>query len=254
MFQKKKILKIFLISTGAIVLLGVLSFLPTFSLERSGMKTMSGTSVTVYYEKEEAAARDVFELAEAESVRLAQKLGFTEPPPVCFYIYDKQSTFQMKKYGFITLLFGLDWYIGDNRGTNVLLTSPANPGKVHSYEDIKTTSLHEMVHAYNSLLNPNMPLWVNEGVALYLTSDKESLPLYQRGMIPSLAQTRTANPITFSNIGGYVFARTYIEFLNLTYGWEKVLSFLKTVDYMSVFGGSEQEIYDEWINFLKVWY
>ena len=32
----------------------------------------------------------------------------------------------MKKYGFIGPLLGLDWYIGDNRGADVILTSPAN--------------------------------------------------------------------------------------------------------------------------------
>lgn len=52
-------------------------------------------------------------------------------------IYDHQSTMQKKKYGYIGPLLGLDWYIGDNIGTDVILTSPANPGKVHDYDNNK---------------------------------------------------------------------------------------------------------------------
>ena len=49
---------------------------------------------------------------------------------------------QTKKYGLIGPLLGLDWYIGDNRGTNVLLTSPANPGVITSYS-IHYTKLYD---------------------------------------------------------------------------------------------------------------
>ena len=50
----------------------------------------------------------------------------------------------MKKYGLVVLFLNLDWYIGDNRGTNVLLTSPANPGSAHDYDEIKReVAVHE---------------------------------------------------------------------------------------------------------------
>jgi hypothetical protein len=35
----------------------------------------------------------------------------------------------VRKYGLVVLFLNLDWDIGDNRGTNILLTSPANPLK-----------------------------------------------------------------------------------------------------------------------------
>lgn len=66
---------------------------------------------------------------------IAQKLGFTEKQDINVYIYDHQNTMQTKKYGLIAPLLNLDWYIGDNRGTDVILTSPANPGEVHDYDN-----------------------------------------------------------------------------------------------------------------------
>ena len=42
-----------------------------------------------------------------------------------------------------------------------------------------------------------------------------------------------------------------IEYLDKTFGWNKVLLFLKQNKYENVFGQSEQEIYNNWIEYLK---
>jgi hypothetical protein len=134
----------------------------------------------------------------------------------------------------------------------VILTSPANPGNAHDYESVKGAGVHEMVHAYNSLLNLRMPLWVTEGMALYLTGQKPREDLYSTYyFVPSIEQTHTGSPIEFADIGGYDFAYTYIEYLNSVFGWEKVLVFAKSNDFVSAFGKDEVNVYDGWIAFLK---
>lgn len=59
----------------------------------------------------------------------------------------------------------------------------------------------------------------------------------------------TNNLLTFSNCGGDTFAHTYIEYLDVTYGWDNVLAFIETEDYESCFGKSKKEIYNEWVNY-----
>lgn len=162
---------------------------------------------------------------------------------------------QKKKYGYIGPLLGLDWYIGDNIGTDVILTSPANPGKVHDYDNNKYAVLHEIVHAYISVKNPNIHLWLTEGMALYLSNGEEFYKEYLEEMkIPTYEDTCTRNPIRFSNCGGYTFANTYIEYLESTYGWSKVLELIETEKYEQVFGKSSEEIYDEWVLYLNNYY
>lgn len=239
---------------GVVIFLALVvfvNFIPVFSLKTADMKQFSGNWIDVYYEKEEAAARDVFEYADGETESVARKLGFTEKQDINVYIYDYQSIMQTKKYGFIAPLLGLDWYIGDNIGTNVILTSPANPGKVHDYDNNKYAVLHEIVHAYVSVINSKVELWLTEGMALYLSNGEP----FEREMldycnIPTFEQTCTKNPIEFSNCGGYIFAHTYIEYLKKTYGWEKVLELIKSQDYESCFGKSKRAVYDEWVEFL----
>ena len=250
----KKVLKAIVIVILALCVLFAASFIPTFYMHTGGMQKLDGNWITVFYEKQEEAAKDVFTLAELEAQRLTQKLGFSQKQDLEMYIYDKQSTFQTKKYGLLALLLNLNWYIGDNRGSTVLLASPAEVSNSESYERRKTAAPHEMVHALNSILNPQMSLWMNEGAALYLTNGKPPSDLFDTSTIPTPSQMDTSNPVAFSNMGGYYFAHTYVEFLDKTYGWAKVLTLLKTGDYVSSTGKTKLELYDEWLGFLKTKY
>ncbi len=154
----KKPLLIAGIVFAAIVLLFGASFMPTLWLDNGSMHAISGDWITVYYETKEDAARDVFALAEEEAGRLTQKLGFSNKQDLKLYIYDKQSTFQTKKYGLIALLLNLNWYIGDNRGNTVILASPGEAVMQKEYDRRKYAAPHEMVHALGSILNPKMSL------------------------------------------------------------------------------------------------
>ena len=252
---RRKSFKIGIGILGIVVLLGVINFIPTFQLKTREMSVLRGKWIDVYYETEKEAAEDVFQYADAETESLARKLGFDTKENINVYIYDSQKTMQRKKYGLIGPLLRLDWYIGDNIGTNVILTSPANPGKVHDYKNNKYAVLHEIVHAYISVTNPNIHLWLTEGCALYLTNGE---PFYKKYLdcmpIPSYKETCTRNPIRFSNCGGYTFSQTYIEYLEKTYGWKKVLQLIKTENYSDVFGKDRKEVYIEWVKFVENYY
>lgn len=254
MKKNKAIKTSFILITILIIAFGT-TFIPTLQLKTKNMKVKIGRWADVYYEKEEAAALDCFNLAEQRAKHLMDKLGIKEKSKIKIFIYDKQSTFQTKKYGLITLLFNLDWYIGDNIGSTVILTSPANPGRLHNYESIKQALLHEMVHTYQYLINPKMKKWLKEGVALYLTNGGQlKRGELQNIKIPSFEDIQTENPIKFTNIGGYILADTYIQYLDKKYSWHKVLQLLKTNNYEKTFGKTEKEIYEEWVNYIKTAY
>lgn len=248
----KRVLKVFICIVFILMIAVVINFIPTWNLKTKGMHKLEGDWITVYYETEEAAAKDVFELAENKAEELTKKLGFTDKQDVNIYIYDNQKTMQRKKYGVIAPMLGLDWYIGDNIGTNVILTSPANPGKVHNYDNNKYAVLHEMVHGYVSILNKKVQLWLTEGMALYLGNGEPFQRSYLASMkIPSYSDIQTKNPVRFSKMSGYTFAHTYIDYLEVTYGWEKVLEIIRTENYPKVLGKSEKEIYQEWVEYIN---
>ncbi|MBL4938495.1 hypothetical protein JK636_22585 [Clostridium sp. YIM B02515] len=49
----------------------------------------------------------------------------------------------------------------------------------------------------------------------------------------------------------YPVSYTYIEYLDKTYGMEKILKLIKTEDYSQAFGKTEKEIYEDWVTFFK---
>lgn len=251
---KKRIL-IILIGTGFLLVGIIINFIPTWNLKTKDMNVLSGDWINVYYETEKEAAKDVFTYANAKTASIAKKLGFSEKQNVNVYIYDYQNTMQTKKYGYVASLLGLDWYIGDNIGTNVILTSPANPGKVHDYDNNKYAVLHEIVHAYVSVINQEVDLWLTEGMALYLSNGeafyKANLEYFA---IPTYNDTLSNNPLTFSNCDGYTFAHTYIEYLDKTYGWDKVLKLIKSENYEECFNKPKKEIYEEWVHYIENYY
>ncbi len=250
-----KIKKSVIIISATIIVIAlaiIANFIPTWSLKTSGMEEIKGEWVTLYYENEKAAAEDVFVFADSESERIAEKLGFNEKQNIKIYVYDYQKTMQTKKYGFIAPILGLDWYVGDNIGTDVIITSPANPGKYHSRSSVKNAVPHEITHAYVSVMNEDISLWLTEGMALYLTNGEPFCREWlQYTEIPSYKDIQSDSPLTFSDINGYTFAHTYIEYLDITYGWDKVLELVKTENYRECFRKGEKEIYEEWVNYLE---
>lgn len=100
-------------------------------------------------------------------------------------------------------------------------------------------------------MNPKIHLWLTEGCALYLTNGTAFSKEYLETMpIPTFEDTLTRNLIRFANCGGYTFAHTYIEYIDSSYGWDKVLELIKTEDYETVLGKRQREIYDEWVEYL----
>lgn len=253
--MKKKWFRCIFIILGILAIIAIVNFIPTLSLKTNGMTKLEGQWIDVYYETEIEAAKDVFQYAEAETIAIAERLGFSEAPDVDVYIYDHQSTMQTKKYGFIAPLLGLDWYIGDNIGTDVILTSPANPGEMHTYDNNKYAVLHEIVHAYVSVLNEDVDLWLTEGCALYLTNGEPFYKDYIEQLgIPTYKETCFNNPLIFSSCGGYTYAHTYIEYIEVKYGWDAVLEILESKNYEEVFGKSREDMYDEWIVYIREYY
>ena len=253
--MKKKCVRRVVVALCVLILITIVNFIPTSSLKTNKMTRLDGKWIDVYYEIEAEAAKDVYEYAEQETAALAERFSFSEAPEVNVYIYDHQATMQTKKYGLIAPLLCLAWYIGDNIGTDVILTSPVNPGKVHTYDNNKCAVLHEIVHAHVSVLNEDVDLWLTEGCALYLTNGEPFYKEYIDQMgIPTYKETCSDNPLIFSNCGGYTYAHIYIEYIEVTYGWNAVLEIIRREDYEDIFAKSKEDIYDEWVEYLKAYY
>lgn len=249
-----RLTRIVLIGLSLVLLLGLMNFWPTFFWETSDMHRIEGETTTVFYQQEEAAARQVFQTAESRAPEINQLLDTDNTLPIEIYIYDRQTDMQTKKYGRIGPLLGLDWYIGDNVKDRVLLTSPADTSSAHESATIVNAVLHELVHAYNHRINPKMSYWLDNGLAGYLSDQVPGEDLLRRIPIPSLEETKVSGPLAplrFADMGGYEYSYTYIEFLDHHYDWSMVVELAKTGDFVWCFGVDEAQVYQEWVRYLN---
>lgn len=247
MKRKYKILLKILIS---LIIIFLLNFIPTLSLRTKDMTSIEKPHFIVYYErKDENAAIDIISRLEKGYNLVANSISISPKYKTEVYIYSNLDKFHIKKYGLFGKIIAPEWYIGDNIKNKVIIVSPNSPGKQHNYEDTADAALHEYIHTLMWSINPRLSKFINEGMAGYISGNTK--PSIKFNNIPSYEDTKITNPITFGNHNMYPISYTYIEYLDKTYGMGKVLQLIKTDNYSQTFGKTENEIFEEWIVFLK---
>lgn len=168
------------------------------------------------------------------------------------YIYKDQKEFQRQKHPIVSTFLKLDWYIGDNFGEKSLIVSPNTKVKVHTYQSIINAIPHEYIHTIVYSINKKCPLWISEGLALYLSNRHSASTGKMK--IPQKNILKNNNSLYFEKHNGYFYADKFIEYIELNNGHSKVLELVKTGDYEKVLGATINEIYSGWINYLQVKY
>ena len=237
-----------IIGLGILVLLIVVQTLPVFFVAPLGSREMSGEVVRVHYQDADAqGAREVFDLLEKECASLKASMKADTTGLTDVYIYHTQRQLAIREAGFVTLAIAPKWHIGDSHNGNVMLVSPYTPVEVHTHETILQAARHEYVHALVHQVNPGLSYFWDNGLATYLAGQKPDEAEFMQMQALTLADMQTENGLEFGNMGGYSFSYKYIEYLDKTYGWDKVLEFASGKgSYESVFGKSEQTLYEDW--------
>ena len=157
------------------------------------------------------------------------------------YIYKDQKEFQRQKHPIVSTFLKLDWYIGDNIGEKSLIVSPNTKLKVHTYQSIINAIPHEYIHTVVYSINKKCPLWISEGLALYLSNRYNAS--IGKIKIPPIGILKSNNSLYFEKHNGYFYADKFIEYIELYNGRSKVIELVKTGDYEKVLGTTVNEIY-----------
>ncbi len=215
----------------------------------AGMQVYSYGHFVFHHRNEiEQTLQDIAaELQKAEQVAYS----FFEVPfsKTDVYIYPEHRLFKTRKYGVVGTILALDWYIGDNIKDKVLLLSPDHPTKVHSRASILGAAGHEYVHTVMYRLYPHCPLWLNEGLALYLTNGSHGAEIHQSMEFPPEKILTSSNPLYFANHNGYSFADSFIAYIVDTYGKDALMKLLERGDYPAALGTDRSTVYQGW----KAW-
>lgn len=247
--MKKK--KVFLV-LGILVAIIIVQTLPAVFLKPFGSETMQNESIHLTYQPgDEPGAREVFDLLNEKSAEIYSKLDYERKDPIEVYIYKSQNGLAIREAGLITLAIAPEWHIGDSHNGNIMMVSPNTEVASHTHDSILNATLHELVHSITFRINPEMSYFFDNGLATYLSGQIPASSDYDKNKIPTLEDMQTENGLTFANMGGYAYSYYYVQYLDETYGWSKVVDYAKGKgDYLDVFGKTEAEIYSDWTKYL----
>jgi hypothetical protein len=249
--KKSKRRKVF-VTIGLLIAVIVVQTLPAVFLKPFGSETMKNDMIDLTYQPgDEAGAREVFDLLNEKSAEIYDKLDYERKDPIEVYIYKTQNGLAIREAGLITIAIAPDWHIGDSHNGNIMMVSPNTKVASHTHDSILNATLHELVHSITFRINPDMPYFIDNGLATYLSGQTPAASDYDKNKIPSQEDMQTENGLTFANMGGYAYSYFYIQYLDETYGWDKVVQFAKGEgDYNDIFGKSEAQIHADWTYYL----
>ncbi|MHC1749116.1 MAG: hypothetical protein AB9856_12480 [Cellulosilyticaceae bacterium] len=247
----KKLSKILGFLGISIAVLAFIIFAPTFKLSTSKMVTKEGDSFILHYEpQDENVANDLIESLQQVTDTLNDKDFAALDKKTGIYIYPNLDTFHTKKYGLLGKFISSKEYIGDNVFTDVIVVSPNVSDSQYSYDDVISTATHEYARTIVYQINSSTPKLLSEGLAGYLSGTTK--PAHKLAALPRIEDTHIGNPAQFKLKGMEDYAYTYVEYLNKTYGMDKVLNLtLHPYQYKGILGATEEQVYANWCQYLK---
>ncbi len=143
-----------------------------------------------------------------------------------------------------------DWVVGVYINGKIMMTSPNNPGSVHNYESLVTVVVHEFVHLVTAQINADAPSILNEGIAVTLADQpvniKDTLgAAIKNGSFPAVSELES---LPASDL--YPYGRALVEFIISEYGNDTLMELYKNPDFQVVFGISEDEFREKWMEFI----
>lgn len=252
MKKKSKTKRVFIIVI-CIIAVAIIQTLPVYFLKPIGSKTMTDKNIILNYQTgDEKGANEIFDILKIRADEIRSKLKYTSNIPTEVYLYKSQKQLAIREAGFITLAIAPSWYIGDSHNGNIMMVSPYTVVKGHTHDTILNATLHELVHSIVYRVNPKLNYFWDNGLATYLSQQKPEASEWKNITIPSLKDMHTENGLKFGEMGGYALSYNYIEYLEKTYGWDKVVDYASGMgNYNDVFGKSEEEIYKDWCPYVE---
>lgn len=198
-------------------------------------------------------AQDILAALQTNSKQVCSDLQTGCRFSVAIEVYPDQASFD--EHVMNTDMRG--YFAISGNGDTIQMVSPSNPTPHRiSYEDGVLVTVHEYVHLVLDEVNLDLPTWLDEGAAVYISPHapytvgcKGAFPFE---LIPTFEQLRDA----YQEIQAPdLFAYTAVDFIVHEYGLEQLNLLLRDQDDMqSVLGVSETEFERAWHGFIRTEY
>lgn len=221
---------------------------PSFTLvHQAGIFTVYGV------EGDQRAVQDVAEALQEQALQINRALADDHRDPITVEIFPDQGS--LDHYGMNPEMQGYYAYSGDR---HIQMVSPRNPTAQleGDYSQRVSIAVHEYVHLVNNAINPNMPVWLNEGVAVYMGPHdlytyvcQNTFPFEQ---IPSFREMEKSYE---SVSAADLFAYALVDFVAHAYGQEKLNLLIRDPDkFEDILGDPRSTFEQKWREHMNLHY
>jgi hypothetical protein len=221
---------------------------PSFTLvHQAGIFTVYGV------EGDQQAVQDVAEALQEQALQINHAFDHDYRGPVTVEIFPDQES--LDRYGMNPNMQGYYAYSADRHIQMVAPRNPTTQSEV-DYSQRVLIAVHEYVHLVNNAINPNMPLWLNEGVAVYMGPHdlytyvcQNMFPFEQ---IPSLTEMEQSYD---SVSAADLFAYALVDFIVHQYGQEKLNLLIRDPDnFEDILGVTRSKFEQHWREYMNLHY
>lgn len=223
---------------------GVFSPEPPFSV---GFR--ASTITVVGYAGDEDAIQDVAKSLTQLSPQICEDLNSDCDITVIVELFPDQPTFN--RLGMNPEMQGFYAYSGDGR-IQMVTPKQAVPGLSLDYSQRVAIAAHEFVHLLNDEINPNMPVWMDEGVAIYIGPHPAYEYVTQR-LFPfdQIPPFQTIEESYNSIPAGDLFAYAIVDFIVADYGLEALNRIIREpASFESILGVSRSNFEMRWRKYM----
>lgn len=210
-----------------------------------------------FYSKDDdkGCMKDLSNALEDNYSRITNDLKASLDKKVEVYIYSDLSTYHKAR----NQPNAPNWLVGNAiPDSNIIqMVSPLNADG-RPYSDLIKVIVHEFTHVVedNIKTEKDIPLWINEGVAVYeakqiVGTEQAIVSAKSTGKFPTLKDLET-DSYTFGNNNGYTFSYLIVDYIVKTYGYEKLIDLIKTPsEFEKILGLSKEDFQKNWISHLN---
>ncbi len=193
---------------------------------------------------------DLEEQLESNYERISKNLQVTLDEKIKVTIYPNISDFH-KAIGKIA---AEEWLVGVARKNEILMVSPLNPGRIHTYETLMKVIVHEYTHILVGNINYNTDVYLNEGIAVVEANQIDNNTRYYLKEVAKSDKLPSVDEMK-NNYGKleqpYFLSGGFVEFIVNTYGYDKIIDLIKAPDDIeNIIGSKKEEIISKWNEYI----
>ncbi len=219
---------------------------PDFSLvQQTGIFTVYGV------EGDQQAVQDIAEALQEQALQINRAMDYDYRDPITVEIFPDQES--LDQYGMNPDMQGYYAYSGNHR---IQMVSPRELSAQLEvdYSQRVLISVHEYVHLVNNTINPDLPTWLNEGVAVYMGPHalytyvcQNLFPFEQIPAFRELEQSYDSVP------AADLFSYVVVDFIAHEYGLEKLKLLMRNPDRLEdILETTRSEFEQHWIEYMNL--